>query len=111
MVSDEAKMAALLEISALGGLTIRLDGSPITKLASRKAEALLVYLACTEQVHAREVLADLLWDDRSQDRAMTNLRVLLTSLRRHLGPLEATVKELLAEFEDSDEPLSAGIPS
>jgi DNA-binding SARP family transcriptional activator len=36
----------MLEISTLGGLSIRHDGEPVTGLASRKVEALLVYLAC-----------------------------------------------------------------
>jgi DNA-binding SARP family transcriptional activator len=101
LVSNEAKMTALLEISTLGGVAIKLDGAPITKLASRKAEALLVYLACTEQEHAREVLADFLWDDRPQDRAMTNLRVLPTSLRRHLGPYVSITRLTVAFNPDS----------
>ena len=36
---------AVLEISTLGGLSIRLAGEPVTALKTRKVEALLVYLA------------------------------------------------------------------
>src|SRR5262249_55086946 len=53
---------------------------------SRKAEALLVYLACTRHDHPREVLADMFWDERSQTRAATNLRTLLASMRQTLAP-------------------------
>ena len=86
----------MLEISTLGGLTIKNDSAPVTGLASRKAEALLVYLACTGQPHPREVLADLLWDDRPQARAMANLRVLLTSLRRELESFVTITRQTVA---------------
>ncbi|MCG2786564.1 MAG: tetratricopeptide repeat protein [Anaerolineae bacterium] len=78
-----------LEITTLGGLEIHQNGQPLNGLASRKAEALLVYLAANPQAHSREMLADLLWDDRSAAQALGNLRVLLNSLRKNLGePLE-----------------------
>lgn len=79
-------MSAPLSLITLGGLEIRQDGQPLGGLASRKAEALLVYLAMEDKPHAREVLADLLWDDRTTAQALGNLRVLLNSLRKHLGP-------------------------
>lgn len=76
----------LLEIFVFGGLTIKASGVAVGGLASRKAEALLAYLACTGRTQAREVLAELLWDDRSQAQALANLRVILNSLRQALGP-------------------------
>jgi predicted ATPase/DNA-binding SARP family transcriptional activator/tetratricopeptide (TPR) repeat protein len=76
----------ILRISTLGRVAIERDGLAITDLASRKVEALLIYLACTGRHHPRELLADLLWDDRSQRQAMANLRVVLSSLRKTLGP-------------------------
>jgi DNA-binding SARP family transcriptional activator/predicted ATPase len=76
----------ILRIKTLGRVAIERDGLVVTDLASRKAEALLIYLACTGRQHPREVLADLLWDDRSQRQAMANLRVVLSSLRKTLGP-------------------------
>jgi len=75
-----------LKIFTLGGLSIQRGGTPLTGFASRKVEALLVNLACTKHPQPREVLAELLWDERSQDRAMGNLRVVLTSLRKQLAP-------------------------
>lgn len=78
-------MPSSLTLLTLGGLEIRKDDQPLTSLASRKAEALLVYLAAEDRAHPREMLADLLWDDRSSAQALGNLRVLLNSLRKHLG--------------------------
>jgi DNA-binding SARP family transcriptional activator len=78
--------ARLLEISTLGGLSIRLAGESVSGLASRKVEALLVYLACSGRAQRREVLAELFWEERTQSQAMSNLRVALSSLRKQLGP-------------------------
>lgn len=75
-----------LTLHALGGLRLTLDDRPVTDLVSRKAEALLIYLACHTHPQPRDVLADLLWDDASQTQAAGNLRVLLNSLRRRLSP-------------------------
>ena len=74
-----------LKISTLGGLSIQRAGEPVADLVTRKAEALLVYLACMGTLQTREALAELLWDERTQDRAMGNLRVVLTSLLKSLG--------------------------
>ena len=77
-------MTTKLSIKTLGGLTLQVDERPITNLASRKAEALLVYLAIEQRPIPRELLADLLWDDRSQSQALGNLRVVLSSLHQQL---------------------------
>ena len=83
----------LLEISALGGLSIKRAGAPVTGFASRKVEALFVYLLCARRAMPREVLAELLWDERSQTRALGNLRVALSSLRKLLGPYVEIARE------------------
>ena len=49
-------MSDLLEIRALGGLTIGRNGQPVMGFVSQTAEALLVYLACTGQPHRREFM-------------------------------------------------------
>jgi DNA-binding SARP family transcriptional activator len=79
-------MDPLLEIFTLGGLIVQLGGELVKGFASRKAAALLAYVACTGHHQSRELLADLLWDGVSQERAMGNLRVVLYSLRKHLAP-------------------------
>ena len=52
-------MSDRLEITTFGGVTILHQGEPVTGLASRKAEALLVYVACAARPRPREVLAEL----------------------------------------------------
>ncbi|MGW8249218.1 MAG: AfsR/SARP family transcriptional regulator, partial [Anaerolineales bacterium] len=78
-------MDCKLKILTFGGLSIRIGEKPVTGLASRKAELLLVYLARQARPYAREVLAELLWEGRSKSQAQANLRVVLSSLRRNLG--------------------------
>lgn len=75
-----------LQIDLFGGLTIHIGGERIADLATRKAEALLVYLACRPQPHQREALADLFWDDLPAERAAGNLRLILNQLRQRLAP-------------------------
>jgi len=74
-----------LDITTLGGLSIKRNGEEAAGHVSRKASALLVYLACTAKSHPREQLAELLWEERAPGRSLANLRVLLTSLRKELG--------------------------
>ena len=83
----------LLRVFTLGGLRFLRGDEPIPRFETRKAEALLVYLVCNRRTHSRDILADLLWDERSQEQAMANLRVLLTSLRKHLGPYLVITRE------------------
>jgi DNA-binding SARP family transcriptional activator len=52
---------------------------------TRKVEALFVFLACNRRPYPREILADLFWEERSQQQAQSNLRVALANLRKHLG--------------------------
>ncbi len=78
-------MSSTLQINTLGGLFIKLDGQPVTSLVSRKTEAILVYLACTARIHPREILGEFFWEERTQERAMGNLRTALASLRKELG--------------------------
>lgn len=77
-------MNGALQVVTLGGLSIQRQDVPRVKFHSRKTEALVVYLFSTRQPQSRDVLADLLWEDRSQ--ASANLRVLLTDLRQFLAP-------------------------
>ncbi len=78
-------MSQKLEIRALGNLSIDLDGKPVAGLPSRAAQALLVYLVSHDRAISRERLAELLWADRTQEQALTNLRTILTPLKKKLG--------------------------
>lgn len=82
-----ARLKHALEIHTLGGLRAQHNSEPLSGLASRKALALLAYLAVTEMPQSRDHLAALFWPDRSQTRARGNLRVALSSLRKQLEPL------------------------
>src|SRR5579859_1308464 len=79
-------MAETLNITTLGGLIVKIGEAPASSFVSRKAEALLVYLACNRRSHPRELLFNLLWDDLPQERAMGNLRTILSNLQQQLGP-------------------------
>ncbi len=75
----------MLEIRTLGGLSLRVDGEPLEDMGSRKAEALLVYLAVEGGKQSRHVLTALLWPESDEAHASTSLRVALSVLRRTLG--------------------------
>lgn len=79
-------MAATLRIRTLGAVSIELDQTPVSGLASRKADALLIYLACTGRPQARAALATMLWSNSSRRRALGNLSVVLSSIRKQLAP-------------------------
>jgi predicted ATPase/DNA-binding SARP family transcriptional activator len=68
-----------LEIRTLGGLRIQHGERSV----SGRTAALLAYLVCTRRAQAREVLATFLWPESPQ--APSNLRTLLTTLRRDVG--------------------------
>jgi hypothetical protein len=90
-----------LLISTLGRLSIERDGQPVTGLASRKAEALLVYLACNRRSHPREVLADLLWDGRTQSQALASLQDPRLMAQTIAGALEVKPVEGHSSLEAS----------
>ena len=73
-----------LTIRTLGALEIRWLGQPVSGLDSRKAQALLIYLALNRGPQERSHLAGLLWGERPETHARRNLRHALWSLRRQL---------------------------
>lgn len=72
-------MGALLQMRLLGELTVLKDGEPCALPPSKKARALLCYLATTGRAHRRDRLATLLWEQAADPRA--SLRWTLTKLR------------------------------
>ncbi len=74
-------MTKVLEVSALGKLTLKYAGNTVLNLGSHKAEAILIYLAFTRKAYARQVLAEFFWPDRTQAQSLANLRRELTTLR------------------------------
>src|SRR5262245_6005151 len=74
-----------LRLELLGGLRVGRAGAPLAGLRSRRAPALLVYLAVTGRAHRREALAGLLWGEWPEGAARASLRQALTNLRRVAG--------------------------
>ena len=73
-----------LQIRLLGPVEIQVDGEPLS-VDTRKAIALLAYLAAAGASQPRDVLAALLWPDYDQENARSSLRRTLSTLRRGLG--------------------------
>jgi predicted ATPase/DNA-binding SARP family transcriptional activator len=71
-----------LKVVALGPLTVIYDKVNITGQLSRTTQLLLIYLLTTAKPHAREMLAELFWPERSTKQAASNLRTILTELRK-----------------------------
>jgi TolB-like protein/DNA-binding SARP family transcriptional activator len=83
---------AYLDVRLLGGFEARLDTGQKITLSTRKAEALLAYLACApDKARSRDQLAGLLWSDRAEAQAKNSLRQALTSLRHGLQENGTTV--------------------
>lgn len=91
-----------LQISLLGGARIEQDGTAVTGFASRKAEALFIYLACQQRPVSRETLAALLWPENDQTRALANLSVVLSSLRKQLADYLLADRHTIAFNLDAD---------
>ncbi len=73
-----------LRISLLGAPRIEVDGRPLS-VDTRKATAMLAYLAVTGHTHTRAVIANLLWPDADPERSRAALRRTLSTLRSALG--------------------------
>ncbi|MCA9944770.1 MAG: tetratricopeptide repeat protein [Ardenticatenaceae bacterium] len=101
-------MTTKLELTLLGETTIKLNGKP-ANIPSRKAEAMLLYLVCTQRPYSRELLADFFWDDRSAEQALANLRSLLSGLRRGFKPFLDITRQTVAFKEDSSHWLDTAV--
>jgi DNA-binding SARP family transcriptional activator len=83
-----------LRLVLFGGFQARLDsGSPLV-LPTRKAQALLAYLALPcGHAHPRDKLAALLWGGKREESARASLRQALFAIRRALGQAEGILKQ------------------
>lgn len=79
-------MTHLLTLNLLGPFEAHRSDGRAVDLSSRKALALLAYLAVESgRPHARELLASLLWGETGEERARHNLRQALSKIRRTCG--------------------------
>jgi DNA-binding SARP family transcriptional activator/tetratricopeptide (TPR) repeat protein len=75
-----------LDLSLLGGFLAQLDGQTLARFKSDKTRALLAYLAAeADRPHRREKLAALLWPERPESAARSNLSQAVYNLRSILG--------------------------
>ena len=75
-----------LDLELLGGFSVRSDGGQPCRLPTRKADALLAYLAMPAgRFHPRDKLTALLWGEAPEARARQSFRQALAGLRRALG--------------------------
>ena len=79
-----------LTIELLGPVQVAVDGRPLV-VDTRKAVALLAYLAVTGRAHDRAHLVDLLWPDYDEGRGRATLRRTLSTLRSGVGEERVSV--------------------
>jgi predicted ATPase/DNA-binding SARP family transcriptional activator len=73
-----------LRLFLFGSPRLERDGT-VLAMDTRKAIALLAYLALTGQVHSRDTLAALLWPEYGQGQARGSLRRTLSTLTKAIG--------------------------
>jgi DNA-binding SARP family transcriptional activator/predicted ATPase len=76
---------AELRIALLGPPRVERDGAPI-EVDTRKAIAMLAYLAIHPERHGRDAVAGLLWPDYDSEHARGALRRTLSTLNKAVGP-------------------------
>ena len=88
----EGRKAGLprIELYLLGAPLIKLDSVPI-HVDTRKAIALMAYLAVIGERHRRDALAALLWPDADQARARAALRRTLSTVNKALAGIGLSV--------------------
>jgi DNA-binding SARP family transcriptional activator len=80
---------ALLQMTLLGGLRATLPSGAHLTLPTKKAQALLAYLAAAPgQAQPRDKLAGLLWSDMPAPQARASLRQAIFAIRKSLHPDE-----------------------
>src|SRR5262245_11032863 len=76
---------ARLRLQLLGGFSIQPGSGPALSLGTKKAHALIAYLAVPPgRAHPRDKLASLLWGNTGDEQARQSLRQTLVTLRRAL---------------------------
>src|SRR5262245_5010186 len=83
---SETRLVARLTITLLGDFEARIVPGPPLRLRTRKAQALLAYLALPAgQTHSRDKLATLLWGDEPPAHGRARLRESIFALRKGLA--------------------------
>ena len=96
-----------LRIDVLGTPRIEVDGEPL-RVDTRKAVALLAYLAVRAGPQSRDLLVDLLWPDADPDRGRAALRRTLSTLRSALGQRWVTVSRTAVGLDAEPDAVDVG---
>jgi TolB-like protein/Tfp pilus assembly protein PilF len=81
-------VANKLQLEVLGGFQAQWEDGTRVRLPSKKAQALLAYLAVERgRPQSRETLATLLWGNTGEERARHNLRQAIAKIRQIHEPL------------------------
>jgi len=76
----------MIRARLLGEFSVEVNGRRVERFRTQRTALLLAYLLRYPQPHAREDLARLLWGELTDEAALNNLRVSLSSLRAVLEP-------------------------
>jgi DNA-binding SARP family transcriptional activator len=90
-----------LTIALLGTPRIEIEGAPLS-VDTRKAVALLAYLAVTGHAQSRDRLASLLWPEYDGDRARAALRRTLSTLKAGLGGRGLVIDRAVVSLATTD---------
>ena len=91
----------MLELKLLGPPVMTIGGRPVV-VDTRKATALLAYLAVSPGPHRRDALAALCWPDADAQRAAGALRRTLSTLRTAVGETRVRADRSSVELDDAD---------
>jgi two-component SAPR family response regulator len=90
----KAAAEALADITLLGGFLVRRPAGGAISLPTKKAQALLAYLAVPPgQAHPRDKLSSLLWGDMQEPQARASLRQAIFAIRKALPPSDLLSQE------------------
>jgi DNA-binding SARP family transcriptional activator len=84
-----------LSISLLGSFEGVIGGRPLTHFRTKAVQALLIYLVCQPESHAREALMTLLWPDLPLKSAQANLRHALYHLKQVVSEVSGPAGEAI----------------
>jgi predicted ATPase/DNA-binding SARP family transcriptional activator len=96
------RRASRLSLYLFGSPRIELDGKAAI-VDTRKAIALLAYLAMTRQPHSRDALATLLWPEYDQSHAYAALRRTLSALNKAIGGYGLAIERETIGLDDRAE--------
>ena len=84
-----------VEFTLFGSPQFLVDGERVEGFATRKTQALLMYLVCNRRALSRDLLAGMFWGDKPETDARNNLRRVLPELRRRFGDYLAADRQAI----------------